>query len=103
MSTNVSGPVGPHELDIDALESEDEDLANQDQFKGRNLAAINITKKRDMTTAQRLAWWNKDDNEGRVAMALKNDPDRDYVRRVHANQRAKTQRLRAEEGTKSEI
>jgi len=51
MSTNVSGPVGPHELDIDALESEDEDLANQDQFKGRNLAAINITKKRDMTTA----------------------------------------------------
>lgn len=47
----MSTGIGQDELDIDALESEDEDLRVQDQFKGVNLSTIAITKKGDMTKA----------------------------------------------------
>lgn len=67
----MSTGIGQDELDIDALESEDEDLRVQDQFKGVNLSTIAITKKGDMTKAQRNIWLNQDENENKVAMALK--------------------------------
>ena len=59
---------------MDFLESEDEDLNDQDQFKGMNLAQVKRIHKRYETRAERIAWLNNEGNDGRYAIAMKQMP-----------------------------
>lgn len=62
------------DLNVDFLESEDEDLNDQDQFKGMNLAQVKRIHKRYETRAERVAWLNNEGNDGRYAIAMKQMP-----------------------------
>lgn len=47
-SDNMSTGYG-EDFDVDGLDSEEDDLADQDKFKGQNLAEIQNVSRRDMT------------------------------------------------------
>ena len=60
---DLSTGGGIDDFNVDDLES-DEDLSEQDKFKGHNLNEISKIKRRDMTRAERRAWLDDDGNTG---------------------------------------
>ncbi len=62
---------GADDLDINVLESEDEDLQDQDQFKGVNLNPISKVHRRYETRAERRIWLDDDGNTGLYNIAMK--------------------------------
>ena len=71
---NQSTGAADDDFDIEQLES-DEDLADQDMFKGYNLfGADTKSNRKERTDAERLKWLNKDLFKNRSLLAERNPP-----------------------------
>ena len=92
---NVSVGYDDDEFDmnIEHLESEDEDILEQDNFKGQNLSQVAMVKRRDMTDVQRRRWLNDDGNGGRYKLAKKQEFDREEVRTTYNVRASRTKKI----------
>ena len=91
------------EFDIDQLESEDEDLATQDEFKGINLSEVNKIQNSEMSRAERRIWYDDDGNANRYKIAMQQRPKHLHVKRVYNKARNKTRALKEQYSTKNDI
>ena len=82
-----------YDMNIEHLESEDEDILEQDNFKGQNLSQVAMVKRRDMTDVQRRRWLNDDGNGGRYKLAKKQEFDREEVRTTYNVRASRTKKI----------
>ena len=86
---NQSTGAADDDFDIEQLES-DEDLADQDMFKGYNLfGADTKSNRKERTDAERQKWLNKDLFKNKFLLADRNRPKQDYVTKVVSETRKK--------------
>ena len=81
---------------MDFLESEDEDLNEQDQFKGMNLNQVKRIHKRYETRAERIAWLSNEGNDGKYAIAMAKKPKDGLVQKKHREHQQRVARLQQE-------
>lgn len=82
-----------YDMNIEHLESEEEDILEQDSFKGQNLSQVAMVKRRDMTDVQRRRWLNDDGNGGRYKLAKKQEFDREEVRQTYNERATRTKKI----------
>ena len=81
------------DLDHEMLDSDDDDLRDQDKFKGINLGAITNVRRNDMSVAQRRNWLNSDIFENKYMLLMDKQPERDTVRRRFNVQHKESRKL----------
>ena len=86
-SVGDNASTGLDELDIDYLQSEDEDMAAQNEYKNRNLKQYGQVQRTDL---ERKQWHATAEDDGMYALVLNTKPDREYVKRVYKKTREKT-------------
>lgn len=87
--------AGYDDLDINALESEDDDLQEQDQFKGVNLNPITKVHRRYETRAERRVWLDDDGNQGKYNIAMNQRPKKEEVENAVKRHRDRVTTLQA--------
>lgn len=101
-TTNTGGAFDD-DFDIDQLESEDEDLHLQDEFKGINLSAVAKMQNSEMSRAERRVWYDDDGNANKYKIAMQQRPKHLHVKRVYNKARIKTRALKEQYSTKNDI
>ena len=99
---DVSTGAADDDFDVEQLESDD-DLADQDMFKGINLFGAVTKKKKDRSEAERIKWLNKDLFANKFKLADRNRPKQDYVTKVVSETRKKFRDIEHRFSSKNDI
>ena len=100
---NQSTGAADDDFDIEQLES-DEDLADQDMFKGYNLfGADTKSNRKERTEAERRKWLNKDLFKNINLLAERNPPDEAKVTKVVYETRKKFRDISHRFSSKNDI
>lgn len=108
MSFSDDGSEGVNDIiddfNVDHLESEDEDLQDQSEFKGKNLYSVALAARRNMNRGQKNGWMLEEEiNAGKYKIVAEKKPDRTGVVRIHRETKRRLKALRDQYSTKNDI